>query len=215
MTSARVRGGVCPGCRSTGPVALAPPSPTPRRSVASLPPDRPAQLPLCHPPLPPCAGARALLWWGGMPPTVGPSWGCFRNGGGGQQKPSPVFFWYPTGGQPTANTLALWWLKFGLTGWFLGVMYGGVCLENGGPLGAGAGTAGGGCALKVVCRGGGLGMTGSMAEPHLALTSLPGGHSYGATVGRPGARPSYPGFTEAWVQQVGGGGAWEHAMVNK
>ena len=67
-----------------------------------------------------------------MPPTVGPSWGCFRNGGGGQQKPSPVFFWYPTGGQPTANTLALWWLKFGPTGWFLGVMYGAFALKMGG-----------------------------------------------------------------------------------
>ena len=36
-------------------------------------------------------------------------------GGGGKQKVCCPVSWSPTGNQPTACTLALWWLKFGLT----------------------------------------------------------------------------------------------------
>ena len=35
-------------------------------------------------------------------------------GGGGSKKSAPCFL-VPNGGQPTACTLALWWLKFGPT----------------------------------------------------------------------------------------------------
>ena len=45
-------------------------------------------------------------------------WGFVRLGGGwggGATKAAPLDFWPPMGGQPTACTLALWWLKFGLT----------------------------------------------------------------------------------------------------
>ena len=44
---------------------------------------------------------------GGAPSVVLP-----RLGGVGAKRPSP-FLWSPTGGQPTACTLAWWWLHFG------------------------------------------------------------------------------------------------------
>ena len=68
-----------------------------------------------------------------------PLLGVFSQWGRGAAKAVPVFFWYPTGGQPTANTLALWWLNFGPTGWFLGVMCGAFALKMGGRWGQGQG----------------------------------------------------------------------------
>ena len=37
-------------------------------------------------------------------------------GGEGGGKSLPPIYWSPTGAQPTACTLALWWLNFGPTG---------------------------------------------------------------------------------------------------
>ena len=46
--------------------------------------------------------------------------GCFRwprhEGGEGSKRPAPCFLAPIGGNQPTACTLALWWLKFGPTG---------------------------------------------------------------------------------------------------
>ena len=56
---------------------------------------------------------------------------CWGRGGEGQQKVHPCFL-VPKGNQPTACTLALWWLRFGPTG-----------LEGGG---GGGGLKGGGLA---------------------------------------------------------------------
>ena len=52
-------------------------------------------------------------------PLLMPHLGVFPRGGGGAKAALPGF-WPPTGGQPTACTLALWWLKFGLTEGFRG-----------------------------------------------------------------------------------------------
>ena len=42
-------------------------------------------------------------------------WPCHLGGGGGAKGPPPIY-WSQQGGQPTACTLALWWLDFGPTG---------------------------------------------------------------------------------------------------
>ena len=59
----------------------------------------------------------------------GGCWACFRSGpisvggGGGAAKGLLPCFLVPKGNQPTACTLALWWLKFGPTE---GFVWGGV-----------------------------------------------------------------------------------------
>ena len=68
---------------------------------------------------------------GGLLSVALPRWG------GGVAKGPPPINWSPTGGQPTACTLGLWWLDFGPTG---GVKEG----RNGGGGGAPGGSAGGG-----------------------------------------------------------------------
>ena len=51
-------------------------------------------------------------------------------GGGGSKKSAPCFL-VPNGGQPTASTLALWWLKFGPTEGLGGGIKGVVRLRGG------------------------------------------------------------------------------------
>ena len=72
-------------------------------------------------------GAREQ-WRGGGRRGLGGAWagqgvgggGLFPvalpRGWGGAAKGPPPISWSPTGGQPTACTLALWWLEFGPTG---------------------------------------------------------------------------------------------------
>ena len=50
----------------------------------------------------PGGGGGGCFWW------LGPV-----GGGGGGLNGSPPVYWSPTGVQPTACTLALWWLRFG------------------------------------------------------------------------------------------------------
>ena len=54
------------------------------------------------------------------------AFGFSPRGGGGSKKSAPCFL-VPNGGQPTACTLALWWLRFGPTG----------CTGGGGRSGGG------------------------------------------------------------------------------
>ena len=55
-----------------------------------------------------------------------------RGGGAGQQKVCSPVSWSLTRNQPTACTLALWWLKFGPTeGWVGGVGVGGSAPRGG------------------------------------------------------------------------------------
>ena len=94
-----------------------------------------------------CSEGAKACWGGG-----GGCWACFRSGpisvggGVGAAKGLLPCFLVPKGNQPTAFTLALWWLKFGPTEWVGGV--GGppvVASRSNASLGEGGG--GTGCAL--------------------------------------------------------------------
>ena len=75
-------------------------------------------------------GARACWGGGGAGPAFGPA--PFLLGGVGAAKGLLPYFLVPKGNQPTACTLALWWLKFGPTGAVAVGGGGGKGLQRGG-----------------------------------------------------------------------------------
>ena len=101
--------------------------------------------------------------WAGRGGGGGAAFGGLATRGGGGKRPAPCFLAPSGGSQPTACTLALWWLKLGPTGGEGGLWEGWL---GGGPL---RGLVGGGGSRWGDLGCGGGGGTGS---PYLPLPSL-------------------------------------------
>ena len=96
-------------------------NPTPAYTIAavnSLPTAQPPRAPSDPPPSP--ASLPWRLRTAPLCPSPHASPGGFPSGGGGGANAALPGFWPPTGGQPTACTLAFWWLKFGPAEGFVG-----------------------------------------------------------------------------------------------